>query len=205
MNLAENGAPPGLEHRKDGCASVLKGSPSGRGAAKAPRGFCVGVDAYASCLQRMAVPTATRNRSELRNAGRRLLVAAAPRSVACWHCKHEARTTVSGPGEYCTTAVDIGHERAARARMCVCGRCLRKVSSRACNSLCARRASAGASHSAPAKLTLRTAPCSAAARSHRSSMGGSWEAGLALCDLFPGTAPCRRAELRIPLDVASPQ
>ena len=47
-----------------------------------------------------------------------------------------------------------------------------------------------------AKLTLRTAPSSAAARSHRSSMGGSWEAGLALCDLFPGTAPCRREELR---------
>ncbi len=28
-----------------------------------------------------------RNRSELRNAGRRLLVAAAPISVACWHCR----------------------------------------------------------------------------------------------------------------------
>ena len=84
--------------------------------------------------------TATRNLSELRNSFLRLLVAATPISVACWHCKHKARTSVSGLGEYCSTAVDIGHGRAARARMCVCGRCLRKVSSRACNSLCARGA-----------------------------------------------------------------
>ena len=93
LTLVASVASPAMERRNDGCGSERKGSIAGeKGAAKAPRGPCVESDAYASCLQRTAAPTATRNGSELWNAGRRFLVSAAPLSAVCWHC----RTFVQG-------------------------------------------------------------------------------------------------------------
>ena len=93
LTLVASVASPAMERRNDGCGSERKGSIAGeKGAAKAPRGPCVESDAYASCLQRTAAPMATRNGSELWNAGRRFLVSTAPLSAVCWHC----RTFVQG-------------------------------------------------------------------------------------------------------------